>query len=42
MSKSEFLKLWSREAINQPGLMVETVSLTKTPVHFKPVMRKSA
>lgn len=42
MSKAEFKKLWTREAVNQPGLMVETVALTKEPIRRKPIMRKAA
>lgn len=40
--QKEFLKTWSREAINQPGLPIETVTLTKEPFLRKPIMRKSA
>lgn len=42
MSKTEFMKLWSREAANQPGLMVETIALTKEPIYIKPTIRKDA
>jgi len=42
MSKSDFLKVWGREAVNQPGLPIETVTLTKDPILLRPVMRKSA
>jgi len=42
MSKSEFIKLWSREAVNQPGMMIETIALTKQPFIERPVMRKDA
>ena len=42
MSKSEFLKLWSREAVNQPGIMIETITLSKQPFFDRPVMRETA
>lgn len=43
LSQNEFKKLWSREAVNQPGLMIETVSLIKDPIILRrPIMRKSA
>lgn len=42
MNKTEFLRLWGREAVNQPGVPVETVVLTKEPILMRPVMRKSA
>ena len=42
MTKLEFMKKWSREASNQPGIPVETVALTKEPIRRKPVMRKEA
>ena len=42
LSKPDFKKLWTREAVNQPGLMVDTVSLSKEPILRKPIMRKSA
>lgn len=42
MSKSEFLRVWSRESVNQPGIMVETVALTKELIHRKPILRKDA
>ena len=41
-TKSDFKRLWTREAVNQPGIMVETVALTKEPILRKPVMRKTA
>ena len=40
MSKAEFIKLWSREAVNQPGLPIESVALNKDPILVRPVMRK--
>ena len=41
--KAAFKRLWTREAINSPGLMVETVALEKDPILVRrPVMRKDA
>ena len=40
MKKSEFLKLWTREAANMPGIPVETVSLTREPILRKPIARE--
>ena len=43
LTKSEFLRNWTREAVNQPGLPIESVALTKDPIIVRrPVMRKSA
>jgi len=44
MNQSEFLKLWTHEAANAPGIPVETISLLKSPVLLKPVVlqKKSA
>jgi len=41
MSKLEFIRVWGREAVNQPGLPIETLELRKDPILLRPVMRKS-
>ena len=42
MSELDFLKLWSNEAVNQPGLPIETLSLIKDPILLRPIMRQTA
>jgi len=38
MKKSEFFKLWTREAANVPGIPVETVALQREPILRKPAI----
>lgn len=41
MNTSDFLRTWSREASNQPGIMVETVALIKEPILRRPIVKKA-
>ncbi|MFK7839876.1 MAG: hypothetical protein AB8B83_06040 [Bdellovibrionales bacterium] len=42
MTQAEFLKLWSNEASNTPGIPVDNISLISSPVAFGLNLQKAS